>query len=198
MRENHIKNIIQLIILISASYIFIGCASLPNSYIPETAGPVNESEVYDGLQATLLSDYVAIAKGESINFDIELKNTTEQGIWIPEKPEIMMSWVYPNGRRDNVLIEFNETRFYSKDELVYLKPQEATVVTVPIKTYYFPRTGITEFQVWCNISKNTNPALPRVWHGQLASNAYGVDILKTDSTAVMSDRAIAAIKVKSR
>jgi hypothetical protein len=103
-----------------------------------------------------------------------IRNTALEPIWVPADIDVLFTWIYPNGGRDNFMREFQTERFYSKDEAVLLKPGHALVRKETIKTYYFHREGITEFRAVVHSGGNTNPELKPFWQGEIESNGYGV------------------------
>ncbi len=162
-------------ILLAASFgLFTGCAAVPAKYHPETVGYTNPPESSDHVRITITPLFDSLALGEPVVITVSMENVGEKPIFVPRSPEILLLWIYPNGQRDNQLIQFTEERHFRADELVRLMPGQFIETRREIKTYYFPKVGITEFWAVCNAPRNTNPALGPVWSGRLESNGYGL------------------------
>jgi hypothetical protein len=162
--------------------LFAGCASMPEKYIPTTMGPVSDGETVKGLQLTIVPSSETISIGDELTMKVTIKNLNTTPVWFPRNPEIMILWTYPDGHRDNMVFEFTNERYYTKDQVVLLKPNEAVQTHMKIKTYYFPKAGITEFQAFCNSAGNTNPDINPFWQGRIFSNTYGVKVEKGKSS----------------
>ncbi|OGV42686.1 MAG: hypothetical protein A2X46_05315 [Lentisphaerae bacterium GWF2_57_35] len=161
-----------------AIFLLSGCGTMPAKYIPVTLGPVIESESVQGIELTILPSVETIAIGEVLTMTVTIKNIHTEPVWFPRNPEIMMLWIYPDGKRDNLVFECTENRFYTEDQVVWLKAGQVVQTKMRIKTYYFPKPGVTEFQAFCNAASNTNPAIRPFWHGKIFSNTYGVMVEK--------------------
>lgn len=163
-----------------AGLVLAGCSTVSDLYIPQTVGPADGSEPYNGLEVTISPSRDRITIGEPIHFNVYLKNVSSQAFWVPREPDIIFMWIYPNGKRDSFVVECRDNVFYGSDQAVLLKPGQSLRTETVIRTYYFARHGITEFQAICNAGRNTNPALQPSWHGKVLSNTYGVRVDKSD------------------
>jgi len=164
--------------VLAGAFLLTGCASIEQAYIPDTIGPLQD-HVTDGTLRISISTFEDTAYiGDPIVFTVSIRNIGEKAIWFPRNPDLLFIWTYPNGNQDNFLRDFQAERFYSKADAVLLRPGQQMTKSVVIKTYYFPRTGVTEFRAVLHAGRNTNPALKPFWHGEVESNAYGVMVRK--------------------
>ncbi len=154
--------------------IFSGCAAIPQPYIPELAGPIGYGDILHGLEIRIEAEQERARLGDPITMLVTLENKGEQAIWIPRKPHIILFWVYPNGQRDNYVIEFPAERYYTPKEIFPLHPGQKLVITEILDTYYFPKPGITEFTAIYHAPRNSNPDILSVWAGRIRSNSYGI------------------------
>ncbi len=159
-----------------------GCGTLNNSYRPAVVGPVDSctrvrdlAVVLVGTQEAKTSRYAdRVRLGEPVHFSVVLKNVGTNDLWVPKNPEILFSWIYPDGQRDNHLREIPKDHFYQADDVVLLKPGQSLKQPYQLKTWFFRKTGIVEFRAIVQISRNTNRDLPAVWSGRVVSNGYGI------------------------
>lgn len=116
--------------------------------------------------------------GEPLYFTVIIQNVGDKPLWLPRNPDLLLTWVYPNGRRDNFIRERPPAQFFSAHNAVLLQPGQQMTRTIAVKTYYFPLPGITEFRAILRGTGNTNPDLQPFWSGRVESNAYGIRVLK--------------------
>lgn len=154
--------------------LLMGCGTVQHAYIPDETGPIGTPETEAGLSVALSPDSSQVEPGTPIDFTITLRNVSDRQITLPRDPSVRLIWVYPNGQRDNFLVETTEERHYQPRELMTLKPGQALILHRTVKTYYFPFRGITEFHAQLLVPRNTNPRISGVWTGQLKSNRFGV------------------------
>jgi hypothetical protein len=160
--------------VMATALLLAGCASVPNSYIPRTVGPLDTARITDALEVRIEPGANIAYIGDLIRFQVSIRNVGERAFWIPREPDMLFTWIYPDGVRDNFVCEFPAEHFYSSDDAILLRPGEEIVTHADIKTYFFPTAGITEFQAFITAGRNTNPALNPFWKGRASSNAYGV------------------------
>jgi hypothetical protein len=164
-----------------------GCGTMPETYIPSTVGPLGESNPASEMRVSISSKNTLAFIGDLIIFQITLKNVSEDPIWVPREPDVLLTWTYPNGRRDNFVREFQDERYYSPDDAVQLLPGQQITKFIPVKTYFFERAGITEFRALVHASRNTNPKLAPFWEGKAISNAFGVLVENAKKKGLISD-----------
>ena len=167
-----------------AALVTAGCSTVPDKYKPVQVGVVNEENIADGIEFVIRPATDTLVRGEVLFFDISLKNVGADGFWFPREPEIMLTWVYSSGQRDNLLFEPTDTRHFTKTDAVYVKPGQTLKTRMKIKTYYFPRIGITEFQAFYRAPANTNPDLEPFWNGKVYSNSYGINVFSSRQAMV--------------
>ena len=168
----------SIFILAAGVALTTGCASVPEAYKPTVVGMIHHGMHEGNLQITIEPDRDEAAVGDRLMFRVILTNTGGAPFLIPRRPNVLFTWVYPDGRRDNFVIDDPAPRFYQASELHEVSPGESFVMRVPIETYYFNRYGVTEFRAVARIPRSTNPAHDALWHGEAMSNAYGVLIKK--------------------
>lgn len=163
-----------LVTVLAASLLGAGCGTVPAPYIPKQVGQVQGGDLTQGLALMIAPQKDNTTIGEPIVFDIQLRNSSDMPLWVSKDPLINFHFTYANGHRDNYLDDAIEDRFYGNDDVVLLKPGEELERQFKVKTYYFEKSGITEFYAVLHVARNTNPAINPCWHGRLESNSYGV------------------------
>ena len=168
-------------IAVVASTVFVvlfsaGCASVPEAYYPQNTGPSVPAMARSGVQVHISADSETAVKGDPIRFAVEIENVSGEELLIPRRPHILFAWTYANGVRDNFISEVPSEWFYAAGDVVALEPGARLRLTVPVKTYYFDRLGITEFLAIVKSPRNTNPELKQVWQGYATSNRYGIRV----------------------
>lgn len=156
----------QLLTLMIAG-LLCGCASFePPAYRPLHSGNLGDAEADGAISVTLTPDRETIRRGEVLGFAVAIRNVSQQPVLLPGEPEMMLTWIYPDGRHDN---QINGEPSPASTAAVRLAPGESLVRRSALKTYYFQRGGITEFRA---IVSAAGPA--EGWSGRTSSNGYGV------------------------
>jgi len=169
---------IKRLCLALPAVLLVGCASMPEPYIPTQVGSMQDSLAKNGLEIEITPNCTSSPLGEPIAFDIRIRNASDKAFWIAKQPDLLFSWVYPDGRRDNFLRELADQRHYLRTEARLLDPAEEITLRTEIATYYFHRPGITEFRAVLHCAPNTNPNLQPFWCGKAVSNTYGVKFVR--------------------
>jgi hypothetical protein len=193
--EGTILKAIQTGALVILAVVLAGCGTVPNAYIPATVGSLGEPDPASSMKVIISSKNTLTFIGDPIIFQVTLKNVSEEPVWVPREPDVLLTWIYPNGRHDNFLREFQEERYYSSDDAVQLLPGQQITKFIPVKTYFFERAGITEFRALVHASRNTNSRLEPFWEGKALSNAFGVLVESAKKKGLISD---ASDSVKTR
>lgn len=167
-----LKNTLKTMGVAVLASVASGCTSMKQAYIPTHVGNLSDNQSIDGLEMTISPDKPTARIGDVLTFSIILKNVSQQRVIIPIDPEILMTWVYPDGKRDNVIRGYSDNP-QPKGTLV-LAPGESKVYRSAITTYYFDRKGITEFRARASLANLSNQAMAGSWQGDIASNGYGV------------------------
>ena len=147
-----------------------GCGTVEQPYIPSQMGTLNDGEVIRNLEVTITPDKYQAKIGDPLTFSVTIKNQGTQPVLIHKNPDIIMTWVYPDGKRDNIIRGDDTTP--SGNATILLQPGEQRVTRSIIATYYFDRSGITEFRALVGIKGASDKNAK--WEEQIASNGYGV------------------------
>lgn len=163
-----------------------GCASLEEKYIPNHVGVCSEPEFDSGLQVFLkpLNDWVI--KGQPITFEIELRNFSKRPIRVPKNPPLLLFWTYANGQRDNEIEDPYPIGSYTDNNTIVIPPGSKLTLKKRVDTYYFPKCGITEFQVIYNPPTSDTPDISSLWERESTSNAYGIRVVEPGKTPLLS------------
>ena len=161
-------------ILVLGVALLAGCASVEDKYIPAKMGNLEDSQASGGIRMSLVPDHYQAKIGDLLTFSIVLKNVSEEPIWIPKQPDFLLTWVYPDGKRDNVIRNEETKHTYTKANAILLQPGQEKVYRSVITTYYFNREGITEFRALVSVDKPASKELSPFWNGYAESNGYGV------------------------
>ena len=160
---------------VAASLFLVGCSTIPDRYIPSSVGSLNDADDSNILKISITPESSELSIGETLVFRVNVKNVSKMPLWIPREPDLLFTWIYPDGRRDGFVHEPQRDQFFTQQDATYLRPGQQISKSVSIRTYYFERKGITEFRAFLRAARNTNPALIPFWTGELASNSYGVN-----------------------
>lgn len=178
----------QTLLIAISGTLLAGCASLPETYVPSTVGPVQHQATQgQALECRIHSVHDAVVAGEPVEFVVLLRNRSDQAIWVPSRPDVVFLWTYSNGRRDNFMRDDPMPQFFTSHNAVLLQPGEQLTRTVRVDTRNFLRNGVTEFRALVQAPTNLNPELNSFWTGRTVSNGYGV--LVADRATVASHRA---------
>jgi hypothetical protein len=168
---------LQFSLLLAISLLLTGCYTVPNRYIPNAVGSLNNEDKSNSLRASIELANPESFIGEPIVFQVVVKNIGKMSLWIPSDPEFFFTWIYPDGHRDSFVYEPQRDQFYSREDAVCLRPGQQLMKPVAIRTHYFQQNGVTEFRAYLRAGRNTNPELNPFLDGELASNSYGVMVL---------------------
>jgi hypothetical protein len=157
-----------------AAALLAGCATVEQPYIPAKMGNLNDSLAYGGIKITLVPDHYQAKIGDLLSFSIILKNVSEEPIWVPREPDVLMMWVYPDGKRDNLVRDTDKQVSYTKSNAVLLQPGQERTYRSALSTYYFNRDGITEFRALVRADHPSGNDADLFWAGEGESNGFGV------------------------
>lgn len=169
-----VRGIILGFVLLS----LVSCGTFEQPYKPSRIGSVDNPPLESPLVLQLASAQDAVTLGEPIYFTVIIRNTSDKAVWLPRNPDVLLTWIYPDGRKDNFLRETPAPQFFTQHNAVLLHPGQQMTRTITVKTYYFPLPGITEFRAVLRGVQNTNGELQPFWSGRIESNAYGVKVMK--------------------
>lgn len=155
-----------------------GCGTIEKPYQPQRVGRIDSERPTGPIEVQILCAQETVVIGEPLYFTVIIRNVGDRPLWLPRNPDLLMTWIYPNGRRDNFIREQPPPQFFSAYNAVLLQPGQQMTRTIAVKTYYFPLPGITEFRAILRGTENTNPELHPFWSGRAESNGYGIRVLK--------------------
>ena len=150
-----------------------GCGTVQGAYKPQSMGLLADSGPVNGIEVTLVPDKATARIGDVVTFSVKIKNVGTQTVWIPREPDILLTWIYPDGKRDNFVNDYASTASTAVD-LLAMAPGQEKVFSSAITTYYFNRGGITEFRAKVNMTGRTAQATTASWNHEIASNGFGV------------------------
>lgn len=181
-RTNEILKVLSCgLVCLALILTFSSCATGSGDfYRPQQLGSIEKATWNNLARLRIVPTRMSYRKGDPIEFTIELKNTSESAYWAPENPVPTFVWQYNNGQRDGQLPFSDAPREYSENNVVYLEPGEKVTTTRTVKTNYFPREGVVEFQAILTVPDNTNPNLEPFLSERLRSNGFG--LMVSDST----------------
>ena len=151
-----------------------GCSTVKPPYKPTKVGPVHAARPLSGIALSLSTSRSHAAVGEPLRFSVKARNVGVEPVWFPRDPRIILTWVYPSGRRDNFCDNPPPAAFHTERTAVLLEPGDEVTETILVKTYYFPQPGITEFRAVLKVPGSTNSELRPFWAGRAVSNAFGI------------------------
>ena len=114
-------------ILVLGAALLTGCATVEDKYIPAKMGNLEDSQASGGIRMSLVPDHYQAKIGDLLTFSIVLKNVSEEPIWIPKHPDFRLTWVYPDGKRDNVIRNEETNRTYTKANAILLHPGQEKI-----------------------------------------------------------------------
>lgn len=188
------KTIVRILL---GAILTAGCGTVPRRYIPQQVGEIPAKNQSSPIEVLIVPSQEIILLGDVLYFTVIIRNRAPHPIWMPRNPHVALTWVYPNGDRDNFLREFPSFEFFSEQTAVLLQPGQQMNRTIAVKTYYFPLPGITEFRAILHCPENTNPALKPFFSGRVGSNAYGILVQKKRKRkSAASDAIISSVAVR--
>ena len=170
---------LAIVMLLAAGWL-AGCGTIQPRYKPKLPGDLRNEQPDSLLAVTLETTTPKVRIGEEIFLTVRIRNIGDHGVWLPSQPIVLLSWIYPDGVRNNFLPNLPEEQYFERPNAIWLAPGEQIKQRVPVRTYYFMRAGITEFRALLHVGRNTNPDLSPCWRGELQSNAYGIIVEKGD------------------
>lgn len=152
----------------------VGCSSIGPTYRPSVVGDLKDAEVVCGLQTTIVPDISKAVIGDLISFRVKVCNVSDQDVWFTKKPIVIMTWIYPEGKRDNWIREIQQPASLGRDDVKVLRPGESFEEFARVTTYYFAYPGITEFRAVITLTPRNIEGNGPFWTGKMESNAYGI------------------------
>lgn len=151
--------------------VLTGCGTVKEVYKPKQLGNLADNRNDSNIEITLRPDRAHARIGEPITFTVSIRNIGTEPVLLPNDPDLLMMWVYPDGKRDNMI----RTERRGKAEKSFLQPGEERIAHSVITTYYFDRSGIHEFRAVLKGGNEVAMSSNRTaWQGRAVSNGYGV------------------------
>lgn len=160
--------------ILSIGLLTAGCSTVPDEYIPVTVGSIGEADSLDGLKMTISTRQTNARIGEPVLFQVRIQNVGSTPLFIPKNPNVVFTWVYADGSRDNFVKDSEYESLLSETDLTILQPNRFITKDIRVNTHYFNRHGITEFWATLQAWHSKTPAKPGVWEGRITSNRFGV------------------------
>ena len=167
---SNLKSICAWVVLSGSALIFSGCGTVREAYIPDHLGNMSDFRNDQGIKITLIPDKYRAQIGDKLIFKTVIQNVGQDPVVIPSDPDLLLTWVYPDGRRDNLVRDEEGARPH--DQLV-LEPGQKHVVESVVATYYFDRIGIHEFRAVL-YGRNALARNETAWTGRAISNGFGI------------------------
>lgn len=153
-----------------AASLLAGCGTVHEAYKPTQLGNLADNRNDSTIEVTLRPDKYRARIGDPVTFTVVIRNIGTEPILFPSDPDLLLTWVYPDGKRDNLIRDQRQ----GAPEMTVLKPGEEHVAHSVVTTYYFDHGGIHEFRAVVygeQVAMNTGrPA----WQGRAVSNGFGV------------------------
>ncbi|HMP75619.1 MAG TPA: hypothetical protein PKE12_04910 [Kiritimatiellia bacterium] len=164
------KKLLKGCSVVALGGLLVGCGSVSHAYKPSQLGNLADHRGASGIEVNLSPDKYRARIGDPVTFKVTIRNVGTDPILFPADPDLLLTWVYPDGKRDNLIR--GERRGAAK--MLTLAPGDEHVAHSVVTTYYFDRGGIHEFRAIVygeQLAMNTErPA----WQGRAVSNGFGV------------------------
>jgi hypothetical protein len=153
-----------------------GCATHDFRGRPSQVGELTPPQVKDGLELRLRHrDGTSFALGGRIRFEVDVRNAGTRVVSVPLEPVITLVWVYPSGRRDNMMRPYSAREALDGASIRFLAPGESMTLSVDLSTRFFERAGIMEFAAILHVPPVLG-AVPEVSSvGRYISNRIGLE-----------------------
>lgn len=157
--------------VIAAGFL-VGCGTVQQAYKPQQLGNLADNRNDSNIEVSLRPDKSMARIGEPITFTIEIRNIGSEPILFPSDPDLLMTWVYPDGKRDNLIRDKRR----GGPEMRMLRPGETYIAHSVVTTYYFDHAGIHEFRavVYGERDLALNSRARPAWDGRAVSNGFGL------------------------
>ena len=84
-----------------------GCGTVRDR--PQTVGPLPDVPGCGGLALQLSAPANVVQTGRPAAFNVTIRNTSDQALWLPKNPQQGVFWTYPNGRHDGYILDREAT-----------------------------------------------------------------------------------------
>lgn len=165
------KRIVQTALIGAAGICLSGCGTVHEAYKPEHLGNLADNASGSGIEITLNPDKYRARIGDPLTFEIVIRNVGDQPVLFPADADLLLTWVYPDGKRDNLI---RGDRKLPASEGTLLAPGQEKVEHSVVTTYYFDRGGIHEFRAILTADASASTGPRGAWRGRAISNGFGV------------------------
>lgn len=148
----------------------VGCGSVSQAYKPNQLGNLADNRDGSGIEVNLSPDKYRARIGDPVTFKVTIRNIGSETILFPADPDMLLTWVYPDGKRDNLIRGERRTA----PKMLALAPGDEHVAHSVVTTYYFDRGGIHEFRAIVSGEQLVMNADRPTWQGRAVSNGFGV------------------------
>ncbi len=149
-----------------------GCGTVQQAYKPQQLGNLADNRTEMGIEILLRPDRERARIGDPLTFVVVIRNIGTEPVLFPRDPDLLMTWVYPDGKRDNLIRGARQ----GTPEMIVLQPGQEHVAHSVVTTYYFDRGGIHEFRaiVYGETERLAMNNTLSSWQGRAISNGFGV------------------------
>ena len=161
-------------LVLSIGLLAAGCSTVPDEYIPATVGSLGEADTLSGLNMTISTTQTSVPIGQPVLFQVRIQNVGTTPLFIPKNPNVVFTWIYADGTRDNFVKDSEYEPLLGERDLTILQPNRFITKEIRVDTHYFNRLGVTEFWATLQAFHSKTPIKPGVWEGRIMSNRFGV------------------------
>lgn len=165
---------LAIALVLAVGLLTVGCSTVPDEYVPATVGSIGDPDTLDGLKMTISTTQTNVYIGQPVVFQVRIQNVGSIPLFIPKKPNVVLTWVYADGSRDNFVKDFEGEPLLDENDLTILQPNRFITKDIRVNTYYFNRAGVTEFWATFQTWNRKASAKPGAWEGRIMSNRFGV------------------------
>jgi hypothetical protein len=160
----------KLVTILVVSTLLVGCGTIKETYKPRHLGNLADQRVAGGIELRLTPDKYRARIGDPLTIKVSIRNVSDKPILLPSEPDLLLAWVYPDGKRDNLV----RSERVPPPNYIALAPGEERISQSVVTTQYFDRGGIHEFRAILNGDKHAKSSDRAAWKGRAISNGYGV------------------------
>lgn len=155
-----------------AAVFLSGCGTVQQAYKPQHLGNLADNRTEQGIEIVLRPDRERARIGDPVTFTVVIRNIGTEPVLFPSDPDLLMTWVYPDGKRDNLIRGERQ----GAPKMIVLQPGQEHVAHSVVTTYYFDRGGIHEFRaiVYGEAQRLAMNNTLASWQGRAVSNGFGV------------------------
>ena len=112
------KRIVDILVLAALSSLTVGCSTTrTRAYIPQKVGRVWPAVESGGILVKLQPNTDYARRGDVVRFDVTVRNVGAEPVWVPRKPEVVLTWTYPDFKTKAYKDNFIKIRTIYKNQL---------------------------------------------------------------------------------